>query len=69
MDYYDTYIQHTGEPTDEELEWWMGLWFTDVPKYIEHQYCPNCDSLETHRLRDEYWMCHECVIWWHTDDN
>ena len=67
MDYYDTYVQHTGEPTDEELAWWIGL---GCHKYIEHHYCPNCDGLETSRLRqdEKYWMCHSCVIWWHEDE-
>ena len=56
---------YQGEPTDEEIN--------ERRKSGNHQQnfhhrCPNCTSRNTEYLRNTYWMCHACGIWFHTQD-
>lgn len=61
----DMFHQYQGEPTDEELQ--------ERINCSNHQLgyklcCPNCGKNDTQFLRNTYWMCHQCAIWFTTED-
>jgi len=57
--------QYSGEPTDEELQQRVELGNHQLG--FRHK-CPNCGSTDTNFIRNNYWMCHHCVIWFTTED-
>ena len=57
--------QHQGEPTQEELDQRVALGNHQLGY---RQSCPNCEKDNTSFIRNDYWMCHSCVIWFTTQD-
>ena len=57
--------EYEGEPTTEELIQRVELGNHQLG--YRHT-CPNCSSGNTNFLRNSYWMCHSCIIWFTTQD-
>jgi len=53
------------EPTLEEVAVRIRLGNQQVG--YKHR-CPNCNSRNTEFFRNQYWLCHNCVVWFQTED-
>lgn len=56
---------YSGEPTDEELTVRARSGNQQVGYKLP---CPNCGRDDTQFLRNSYWMCFQCLIWFTTQD-
>ncbi len=54
---------YEGEPTEEEIQAHIEWGNTQLGYKLT---CPDCGRSNTHFLRNTYWMCHNCGIWFET---
>ena len=57
--------EYYGEPTNDELYAHSEMGNHQVG--FRHK-CPMCGKDNTEFLRHQYWMCHDCLIWFTTED-
>lgn len=62
----DTWLyRYSGKPAEQELIQRQESGNHQLGYRIK---CPNCEHGNTEFLRNSYWMCHDCGIWFTVDD-
>ena len=58
-------MNYEGEPTQQEITERIRMGNFQIGYKLP---CPNCGKVNTEFLRNSYWLCHHCGIWFTTED-